>query len=463
MIAVLGWRAVVIETRLTALQTAFQALNASTEDLKNNLASAGQNSSNRNSTAAPQSDPSISNIVRPTVILPNAPAPATKEELEAEAQEMVRQLLERMPSEARALHVSALMNAQLHNTAEAERLWKRCIELNPKIEQYYVNLAATAVDRGDNQLAIDTLRSAKSKGIESPDIDHHLAMALMNAGNSEEAAEISTNVLERNPNAGGHWLILGQAKMKLGKPAEAETALLKAIQLGAQNKAAYFALFNTSVRLGKKEDARRYRELYTSFGEKELSVQERFQVLSEAEAKRILISVLMEAASLFRSANQLQDAEAILLRVLAIDPENVAACKDLASVYNAQKRPADERVVRERMIKADPGNLLNYLLAARAAASCGDPLSAEALIRLAISLAPRMETGYIAMSEFLLEQKKPQKAIWYLQRALDIDPNPEGFRILAQAYRSTGDTASAQAAEDARQVLLKESQSGANK
>jgi tetratricopeptide (TPR) repeat protein len=398
-------------------------------------------------------------VLRPTVILSSTQAPTTKEELEAEAEVIVQQLLARMPDEARALHISALLNAQLHKTAEAERLWKKCIELAPKVEQYYVNLAATAVDRGDNQLAIDTLQAARSKGLDSTDIAHHLGMALMNAGRNEEAADVASKVVSQFPNLGGHWLILGQAKLKLGKTQEAEESLRKAIELGARTKAAYFALFNACNRLGKKEEGKKFREIYASFGEKELNVQERFQVLSEAEAKRIVISVLMETAALYRAANLMQDAEFKLLRVIALSPDDQAACKDLATIYSQQKRPADERVVRERMIKADPGNLLNYLLVARASAVCGDPDSAEAYIKLAISLAPKMETGYIAMSEFLMEQHQPKKATWYLQQALEIDPNPAGFQLLAKAWRAVGNEANAAAADAARQQLMQENKS----
>ncbi len=99
-----------------------------------------------------------------SVLLPTSAAPATKEDLEAEAEFVVNRLAAFLPGEARALHVKAMLFAQLHRTQEALQLWTECIQLDAAIEPYYVILAAIAIDRGEIDLAIDTLQSAKAAG-----------------------------------------------------------------------------------------------------------------------------------------------------------------------------------------------------------------------------------------------------------------------------------------------------------
>ncbi len=406
--------------------------------------------------ATPALPASASDQPRPTVILPVQDAAASKSELELEAEYTANRLLERMPNSARAMHVSAMRQAQLHNTEEAVKLWTKCIELDPKTEQYYVNLAAAAIDRGQSNLALSTLEQAVANGLRSSDVLHHLSISLLNTGRVEEAAKIATETLQNQPRSAAHWLILGQAQLKLGQLSEAEASLLKAIELGVHSKAAYFSLFNVCVRLGKQDDASKYREIYASFSEKKLDVTERFNILSEAEARRLDISVLLEACALYIAAGQHRDAEHQLLRVLAIESDNRAACQELASLYVREGRMADERVVRERLIKLDPNNLMNYLFAAKACAASGDMAQAEAYIKLAISLAPRTISGYAAMAEFLIEKKQPSRAVWYLQQALEIEPSAEGFKLLAQTQRALGNISEAEAAEAALRQLADE-------
>ena len=62
--------------------------------------------------------------------------------------------------------------------------------------------------------------------------------------------------LADDPRSPGYWLVLGETQLKLGKAAEAETSLHKAIDLGVQSPTAYFALGNACARQGKNEKKR---------------------------------------------------------------------------------------------------------------------------------------------------------------------------------------------------------------
>ena len=119
---------------------------------------------------------------QPRIMLASTPVPATAEQLQKEATEVAEELRTRFPDLPEALHVVAMLSAQLRQTGEAEKLWQKCIELSPKHEEYYVNLAAIAMDRGNSELAAETLQQALDAGCTSPDVRHHLAIALTNLG-----------------------------------------------------------------------------------------------------------------------------------------------------------------------------------------------------------------------------------------------------------------------------------------
>ena len=383
-----------------------------------------------------------------TIRLPNSPVTASKDALEAEAEREAKQLIELLPDNANALHVLAMLYAQLHKTAEAEELWVKCVKLDPKSEPYYINLAAIAIDRGDNQLAVDTLRKAIDKGIDSPDINHHLGVALNSLGESTEAAEVAKKTLAGSPNSGAHWFILGQAQQQLGQFAEAEQSLRRAVELGGNSKALYFALFNACMRLGKKDEAIDFKARYDAIKEVKLDVEERYQILSEAEARRVCVSILAEAVALYRAMGDELTAEHLLLRILALDDQNLAACEELVTTYSKRQELANEILIRQRIIELNSTDLLNYLLLAKAQVQAGQPQAAEAQIKLAISLAPQMVTGYAAMADFLLEQQQPSKAQWYVEQAIRLKPTRQGFELLAKTLSAQGKADESRAALD---------------
>ncbi|GIW97351.1 MAG: hypothetical protein KatS3mg111_0684 [Pirellulaceae bacterium] len=401
------------------------------------------------SSGAPTSAAEQTSAHSSTVRLPRVPAPATKDQLEQEAYFVVAKLQRDLQGHYAALHVAALLNAQLHKTTEAVQLWRKCLEAAPETEEFYINLAALQLDRGEAHEAEQVLRQAVSRGLTSPDIFHHLSLALVQTGKIDEAAELAKQVLADHPNSGGHWLLLGQAQLKLGQTKEAEASLRKAIELGSGGKSAYFALFNACLRNGNRDDAMKYRDIYLSFDDKSnaSSSQNRYQALSEAEARRVCVSVFSEAAALYSATNKWQEAEHLLLRILALEPGNLAACQELARVYEKLDLPVNELVVRERTSELDPFNLMNYLMIAKRAATMNDHAKAEANIKLAISMAPQSIIGYSAMADFQLEIGAPRKALWYVQHALEISPSPQGYRLLAKVWRTLGDAAQAEQAE----------------
>ena len=102
---------------------------------------------------------------QPTIMLATSPVPATAEQLQKEAREVAEELRSRFPDLPEALHVVAMLAAKLRQTGEAEKLWQKCIALSPKREAYYVNLAAVAMDRGNSELAAQTLQQALGCGL----------------------------------------------------------------------------------------------------------------------------------------------------------------------------------------------------------------------------------------------------------------------------------------------------------
>jgi tetratricopeptide (TPR) repeat protein len=382
-----------------------------------------------------------------TISLTTSAVPGTVESLQLEAEDVAGQLVARYPELPDALHVSALLSSRLRQTEQAEKLWQRCVQLAPQAEQYRINLAAIAMDRGNSELAAETLEPAAARGAGSPDVSHHLALALTNLGRNDEAEQVLVKALERHPSSAAHWLLLGQARLKLSKLAEAEADLRKALSLGSSSADLYFALGNACARNGKNEEAAEFRRKFAQVKASEpLSAQERYQVLSTADARQTALAVMIEAAAVHARQKDSQEAERLLLRALALDPSNGPACRSLAKIYEDEGLVPEERIVIERLVQIEPLNVSHYGRLAELAVELGEPAAAEAAMKLAISVQPDFGPTYSAMARFYLQEAKPSKARWYAQEALRRNETPAGYMLLAETCRLLGDEATAAAA-----------------
>ncbi|MBI2478198.1 MAG: tetratricopeptide repeat protein [Planctomycetia bacterium] len=383
----------------------------------------------------------------PTITLNSTPVPVTTEELQREAELTARELIARYPTFPGALHVAAMAHSQFRRTAEAEQLWKRCIELAPQNEDYYVNLAAVAMDRGNNEFAVTTLVRAKTLGKPSPDLLHHLAVALMELGRFPEAESTAQEALAERPDSGPLKLVLGQIQLKLGKHQEAEESLREALAFGSGGPSVYFALGNACVRQGKRAEAdeflKRYQELKTS---RPLDRQNRVEILSKEEAYRTATVVLTEAATVHFMQRDNLEAERLLLRAIAINPSNVPSYSALAALYQSARMLAEERVVRARLTEVAPHEFGYFVELARVCSQLGEPEAAESALKAAISVTPQDSSAFAMLADFHLATGRPDKARWYAQEAIRREPTPEGYMLLASTCKALGDDETAESA-----------------
>jgi tetratricopeptide (TPR) repeat protein len=383
----------------------------------------------------------------PAVALPSLAVPATADRLQQEAEHVATDLSSRFPRLAEALHVAAMMHSQFGRTHEAENLWRKCTELSPRYEGYYVNLAAVSMDRGNSDSAVKTLRRALAVGCSSPDLSHHLAIALTNLGQCEEAMAVIQRVLQANPQFTAGWLILGQAQLQLGKGAEAEASLRRVLALGAPSAEVYFALASACARQGKHEEAAAFRQQYTDLQTNQpLPVQRRFEILTTADARRTAVAVLTEAATVYSWQEDFMEAERLLLRALALDPVNVASCRALATLYQSSGMHAEERVVRRRLIEVDPGNYDNYVNLAKVSARLDEPQAAEAALKLGLAVRPDAPVAYGTLAQFYLQAGQARQARWFAEQAARRRPTAEAYQFLAETCQALGETAAAEEA-----------------
>jgi predicted Zn-dependent protease len=384
-----------------------------------------------------------------SVILPRVPLAVTPDKLEKECEEFVDRLVRKLPEDTLALNLAAMYYSKVQQTTRADELWQKCVKSAPKDPLIYHNWSTNAIHRGNSQQALEILDTAQKAGVEDAQLLYQRCIALSNLGRDEEVEGVLARNLANSQMNGPLWLQLGLSQLKLGKHQLALESLVKAKADGILNKPLLNGLISCSARLKDREAAEKYRKELESIEEKVTEFgQSEFEARSEERVKAFSIGILGEAIEVYRLAGMLEDAEQTALRVLSLNPELAEVYALLEKIYADKKEPANQLAVLERLTEFQPGFLLNYLLMAKAASMCGDSAKAEALIKLTIAMGPEDKTSWIAMAEFLLEQNKPKKAIYYLRRVIELSPEESaGYALLSRALNLTGQTAEAKEAD----------------
>lgn len=408
---------------------------------------------------APKADPN------PTIQIPIFPADISAEDLRTELLGLAQELLDKFPESPDALHVAALLYADLQRTQEAEPIWEKCITLAPDQPGPYIGLATTAMELGKYEEALGILRQAAEAGCSSQDLYYETASALSKLGQLDEAETTLHDGLSLFPHAAENWLQLGQIQIQLSRFEEAEGSLLRAIQEGTPTISVYFSLATACARLGKTEEAADYRKTFADYRAKETARSEDpFQKRYDAELRRVAVAATCRAGTVYEHHGQPNKAEQALLRALDFGPGNAVVCGELVRLFRNQGRIADALLVQGRLVEIEGDDVTHYANLASLASQLGDYRLAESTLQQVISMRPDMAVGYAGLAPLYLQADRPEQARWFAESALRLATEQSSdlaqtYAVLAEACRRLGDESAAKAAEE-RAAALAASPSG---
>ena len=400
-----------------------------------------------------QPDAPVSSV-RSDLVLPVVAERSTMALLQDEAITVAEQLLAAYPDAHEALHVMAMLHVGLRQRSEAERLWRRCIELAPNEAMYYINAAGAALDQGHGEAAVETLQQALEAGCEPAGVYHQLAAVLNQLGRLEEAVEALEQVLERYPDSAEDWFFLGQTQSKLNQFAEAEASLKKAIALAPAPPNVFHVLANVCAAQGKHDEAAKYRQQHRGVAPHEPSERPETPATAQrvksylGESLRIALLTLDEAATVYTRQGDPDTAEMLRLRSLALDPTNIGILRELGALYLDQQRWADAQVVVQRLIQLEPDNVTEHLNLGQLALASGDDPTAEAAFQRVIDLRPDAAIAHFGLAQLYLQRQRLREARLAAEEANRWQASTDSLELLAEICQRMGDLPAAHAARE---------------
>jgi eukaryotic-like serine/threonine-protein kinase len=147
------------------------------------------------------------------------------------------------------------VNNSLWQWAEAEREYKRAIEINPNYATAYHWYSIFLKDIGRNDEAATTIKRASEIDPLSSVISVNITRMYQLQNDHEASIENSLKIIELDPNFGPAYEYLGLSYLKLGRKAEAVAALEKAAELTNRSSITLGHLGYVYAATGKRTEA----------------------------------------------------------------------------------------------------------------------------------------------------------------------------------------------------------------
>lgn len=251
-----------------------------------------------------------------------SPEQAAIASLVQEALAEAQQLTARFPRQAEVWHAAAVAHYELGRATEAERYWKRVLELDPEAHDTYRWLAYVAMDRGQYAQAAELYRQLLARDPASADARLGLAETCVQLGDMAAARRLLEQESQGEQlEAGPACLLLGQVCLELHDYGPAKESFLKAARLMPRAPQPYYGLSQACARLGEAGQSADYQRRF-----RKLAAQER-------RAPRDTAAVFADLA----------EACVKTPGILAALAETYAACGEHREAERLQRRAAEIR------------------------------------------------------------------------------------------------------------------------
>ena len=148
----------------------------------------------------------------------------------------------------------------LHAKNEAERSYRRALDLDPEHEEARLGLAFILVDTKTFSEAIDHLEYLKKRQPENLRLQMGLAECYAGSGDLTQAEQLADGVLAQEPRYAAAIALQGRLALQNGEYEQAETLLRCAVELAPSDRRARHNLINCLNRSGKTEEAQRHQK-----------------------------------------------------------------------------------------------------------------------------------------------------------------------------------------------------------
>jgi tetratricopeptide (TPR) repeat protein len=356
----------------------------------------------------------------------------------SDAQSLYRQVLSMHLDHAPALRLLGLLAVQMGNAAEAVKLLRKAVALDPSVCEYWGNLGVALATQGQLDEALKAFQKACDLRPDDAECCTNLAGALQQKGRIDEAIEIYRKARDLQPAGAPYHFNHAQAVALKGELDTAIESFRRAIALRPSYAKAWNNLAGALLQQGKKSEAI---EAYSRAIIEQPDYAEAFFNLGTALYKNGDVAEAIEAFQ----------------QTLRLKPDFTEALDHLGTALHAGKQSAEAIATYQRAIALRPNfaeacnNLANVLLDEERLEE------AEESYRKAIVLRPSYADAWSNLGTAVQRQGRFEEAKETYRHATELDPTHAAAQFnLAWALLQQGDFEHGWALHDARLQIEEE-------
>ena len=249
------------------------------------------------------------------------------------------------------------------------------------------------------------------------------AIEKVRAGDSEGSVELFKRAIEEKPDDWERRDLLAKVLLKLDRQGEATIQANKAAQLAPDKAGPLVTLTDIYMARGLPEKAAD-------------SIARAQQLEPDSE------KVLERAASVAAGAGRIDEAIALNEKVLVSKPGNTEVLVALADLYNRKKEPKKAEAVLNKVVELDPANAhrtfynLGVVIENRDDATESDHRKAIEAFRKAIDLKPNYAIAHRDLGFALLRTGDLMAASKELQKYVDLEPRAKDAAEIKATVKS---------------------------
>jgi predicted O-linked N-acetylglucosamine transferase (SPINDLY family) len=298
----------------------------------------------------------------------------------------------------------AVRQQQAGHLAEAERLYRQILHLDPQHADALHQLGRLAMQAGQYETAVQLIRQAMRSGQRAASYSISLAEAHRQLGQVAEAIAELRRALAIDPQSAAAHANLGVACFQAGDLAQAVASFREVTRLRPQDAQAFANLGRVQYDLGEREQAEK--------------CFRRAAMLAPQNAR-----AHYSLGSVLQSLGKLNEACDCYRAALTINPDDAEAHNNLGILLKELRRPAEAEAHYREALRIQPtyAAALNNLAVALGDQERHD--EAVAACRRALELDPQSSAAYANLAGFLHGLGRVDEALENYRRAIALNPD----------------------------------------
>jgi tetratricopeptide (TPR) repeat protein len=359
---------------------------------------------------------------------PPIPTPPGLARLDSQVRDHLARVAEAVAAEPRdpdrraelglAFAVNGLWNEARHCFLDAQALGSR--EPLPAV------YAAVALqETGEVTAALKELQAAVRQFPNSAPAWHRLGTVAVSAGDFGAALEAFTRVTELAPNLWQGWAGVGEVLLRQADPAKAVPALERALAIDPLARSPHHLLARAYRAVGRAAEAER--EGVAGAGQTIGPLPDEWSARALPHMKSL--PDLFGRADTFQAQGRGGDAVVLLREAFRFHPADLTVACRLAGALVAAEQLAEAQSVLVPFLLQQPDNATLQVAAAAVAAAAGRPGEALVHAERAAALAPDLAEAQVARANALLAEEKDALAAEALAGAVRRSPRNVGLLV----------------------------------